>query len=203
MNLVIGSGNIHQLMSGIKTKGHQDLLRSFVSEDKPYYNALASPLDAARTGAILEDRFQLALPEDFYIQYKATFDEMDIFTSSLDFAKISNNKVINFIELKTIFFTEFIDEIYPLLAMPDFVSVLKRKYKKYYNQVQCQLMCTGLSNCTLAFLPVYSYNDDENKQRIIELSEVATFIINRDEDVISEIKQRGEIFQNIKDYFNK
>ena len=57
--MYIGSGDIKSLMSGKSTQAHLSLLRRFVSDVKPFYNAKASPIDACRIGAILEDRYLL------------------------------------------------------------------------------------------------------------------------------------------------
>jgi hypothetical protein len=64
MNLTIGSGDVAALMAGKDTKTFGDLMRKFVDENKPYYNALASPIDALRTGAILEKNYLLTLYDD-------------------------------------------------------------------------------------------------------------------------------------------
>ena len=65
----IGSGDVHALMMGKDTKGHLALMQRFVSDVIPYYNAKASPIDALRTGAILEDRYFLTLPDGYFCQY--------------------------------------------------------------------------------------------------------------------------------------
>ena len=117
MNLYIGSGDIKYLLMDNKTKGYQDFIRKFVSDDKQNYNAFASPIDALRTGAILEQRYLLTLSNDYFCQWKATFEEMDIFTSSIDFAKIENGLIVDFDELKTIWLTDFLDIIQPLKSL--------------------------------------------------------------------------------------
>ena len=67
-SMYIGSGDVHALLMGRNTDGHQKLLRRFVSGEKPRYNAKASPIDALRTGAILEERYFITLGENFYSQ---------------------------------------------------------------------------------------------------------------------------------------
>ena len=203
MNLTIGSGDISALMSGIDTKTYGDLMRKFVDENKPYYNAIASPIDALRTGVILETNYLKLLSDDYFIQYKVTNEEMNVFTSSLDFAKINNGKVVDFDELKTIHFTDYITLIQPLQSMDEKQQneYIKKKFKKYYNQVQTQLFCSNLESANLVFLSVDSYNDEENLMREIQENEYLKVRIIRDETVINQIKVKGTIFQTIKNHF--
>jgi hypothetical protein len=203
MNLTIGSGDVHSLMQKKETKGFQDLLRKFVDENKPYYNALASPIDALRTGALLEQRYLETLGDDYFIQYKVTNEGMNVFTSSLDFAKIDHGTLVDFDELKTLHLTEYISIIQPLAEMPEelYILTIKKKFKAYYYQVQIQLFCSNLNSCNLVFLSVTSYDDDENMFREINPNDFHKFRISRDESVINEIKEKAEIFQTIKNYF--
>lgn len=194
-SMYIGSGDCTSLLAGLKTQAHLNLLRRFVSGEVPYYNAIASPIDALRTGAILEDRFFLTLPDDYYPQYKVINEEQDVLKSSLDFAKIEKGEVVDFIELKSVSFYDF-------LEIND-IDYIKKKYKNYYNQVQFQLYCAGLESATLCFLCVYSYDDNENRVREINTEmDTKRFTIERDEKVINKIKERAEIFQQLKNLYH-
>ncbi len=200
MNLVIGSGDVSALMAGKNTVTFQNLLRKFVAAEKPVYNALASPIDALRTGAILEKRYLATLPESYMVQYKVTNPDMDAFTASLDFARIEGGKVVDFDELKTLYFADFVEFIEPI-RNGDYLETIQKKFKKYYQQIQLQLFCSGLEAANLVFIPVYAYNDEENALRDIQPNEVAKFRIPRDEEVIRVIRQKATLFQYIKDYF--
>lgn len=197
--MYIGSGDITALLSGIKTKTHATLLRRFVSDVKPIYNAYNSPIDALRTGQILEDRFALFVSDEYYSQVYVVSEEMDVFKASLDFAKFENGKVVDFIELKTKSFNDFLE----LESMNDkeLLTYVKKKHKNNYNQIQEQLMCTGLNEASLVFLVVYTYDDDINKNRIIKDTETKTIRIKRDNVVIEKIMSRGLIFQKIKNVY--
>lgn len=203
MNLVIGSGEVKKILMDKSSKGYQEFLQKFVSNEKVNYNSFASPIDALRTGAILESRYLLTLPENYYCQYKSTFPEMDVFTSSIDFAKIEVGKIVDFDELKTIWLTDFLELIQPLKNknQKEQTDFLKKKFKDNYEQLQCQLMCSELENANLVFLSVESYVDEVNKNRIIKKTDYVKFRIERDETVISKIKSRGQIFQLIKNNF--
>ena len=202
MNLIIGSGDVGDLFAGYKTQSFGNLLRKFVAEDKPYYNALASPIDALRTGAILEVNYLKTLSDDYFAQIKMQSSEMNIFKCSLDFAKIKGGKVVDFDELKTMWFTDFVDTIEPYRERND-VDFIKKNFKRYYNQIQHQLYCSELESANLVFIPVYSYVDEENFEREIKESEIVKFRIYRDEEVIAKLKQRGEMFQMIKNTINE
>lgn len=112
--MYIGSGDIHALMSGKETKSHIALMQRFVSGVKPNYNAYASPIDALRTGAILENRYLLTLPDNYFTQYVVKSEEMDVFKCSLDFAKIEKGKLVDFDELKTLFLSDYLEFIEPI-----------------------------------------------------------------------------------------
>jgi len=203
MNLSIGSGDVKSILMGKTTKGYQDFLRKFVSDEKPNYNAFASPIDALRTGAILEARYLLTLTNDYFCQYKSTFSELDVFTSSIDFAKINKGVIVDFDELKTIWLTDFLEVIQPLKdkSQKEQIEFLKKKFKANYEQVQCQLMCADLKEANLVFVSVETYDDFINSNRIIKDNEIVKFRINRDDEVIKKIKQEGQIFQLIKNNF--
>lgn len=202
MILTLGSGDTTKLLSGKTTKGFGDLLRKFVAEDYEYWNSFASPLDALRTGAILEVRYLDTLEDGYFCQYKATCKEFDCLTASLDFAKIEAGKVVDFDELKTIFLTEYIDNIVPMAGLPDAeqIAFLKKKFKTNYNQVQFQLLCSGLDSANLVFLSVETYEDDANYLREITPEDYTKFRVHRDEMVIAQIMERATIFQMIKDF---
>lgn len=203
MNLYIGSGDVKSLLMGKETKGYQDLFRKFVSDTVPYYNALASPIDALRTGAILEEKYLITLPNDYYPQVKVHSKEMDVFSSSLDFAKINGGNIVDFDELKTIWFTDFVELIQPMqvLSEEDLQVKIQKDFKTYYNQIQEQLYTTELDSCNLVFLAVMSYEDDVNYLREIKENEVIKFRIHRNQSVIDKIKDAGQIFQTIKNNF--
>ena len=200
--LYIGSGDIHALIAGRHTKSHLELLQRFVSGVKPHYNALASPIDAMRTGAILENRYLLTLPEDYFTQVVVYSEEMDVFRCSIDFARIAKGKVIDFDELKSIYLSDFLEFQEIKDDYEKLLSYVCKKYKHYYYQVQEQLYCTQLKEANLVFLSVTSYDDEENSKREIMPNEYLKIRIKRDEAAIHEIKERGKIFQQIKDYCN-
>lgn len=200
MILTVGSGGAGKLLSGKNTKGFAKLLQDFVAEDKPYWNSKSSPIDALRTGAILEDKYVETLNDDYYLQYKATCEEFDCLVSSIDFAKLEKGNIVDFEELKTIYFTDFIQYVSPLkfLEKKEYLPIIKKKFKSQYIQVQFQLLCSGLKEGKLVFLSVETYDDDLNNLREIEEEDYIKFVIPRDEEVISKIKKRASIFQNLK-----
>lgn len=199
--MTLGSGDTRALLSGIDTRAHRALLSKFVALESPYYNAKASPIDALRTGAILEERYSLLLDDDWFFQYSIRCEEMDVFSAHLDYAQIAEGKIVDFVELKSINDYDF-TELMPYKDNDALVGYVKKYYKPYYEQVQQQLLCTGLESCSLVFIDVLSYDDAENYQRFIKESELVSVRIFRDEAVINRIKERGKIFQQIKDYFN-
>lgn len=198
--LYIGSGDVHALMMGRTSAGYLRLLQRFVSGIVPHYNALASPIDALRTGAILEERFYQTLPFEWFPQYRVQSDEMDVFRASLDFAKLDEGRVVDFIELKTVNLDEYIENIQPIVddngALLEF---LRRKRPSYYNQIQEQMYCAGLDVAHLVFLSVTSYDDAENYARDIKDNEYVMVTVPRDNDTINEIKEKGKLFQTIRD----
>jgi hypothetical protein len=198
-SMYIGSGDVSALLAGLDTESHQKLLRRFVSGEIPYYNAKNSPIDACRTGAILEDRYFQTLDDGWYPQFKVVSNEMDVFRASLDFARLEFGNVVEIQELKCIEF----DDFRALCDSANKLAYVKKKYKTYYNQVQEQMYCANLDNVTMTFVAVYSYDDDVNNVRDIQENETNKVIINRDEAVISLIKERGKHFQMLKDIYNK
>lgn len=205
MYLTIGSGDITKFLSGKSTKGFSELLQKFVSDNAPYYNSFSSPIDALRTGAILEKRYAMQVDEDYYSQFKATCEKYNCLKSSIDFAKIENGNIIDFDELKTIHLADYLDFIIPLseLSQKEYTEVIKKKFKSNYNQVQFQLLCSGLQSANLVFLSVTSYDDEQNNRRIVFKNDYIKFRIQRDETVIKNIEEPARFFQSIKDYFVK
>ena len=202
--LYIGSGDVHALMMGRTSAGYLRLLQRFVSGIVPHYNALASPIDALRTGAILEERFYQTLPFEWFPQYRVQSDEMDVFRASLDFAKLDEGRVVDFIELKTVNLDEYIENIQPIVDDNDaLLEFLKRKRPSYYNQIQEQMYCAGLDVAHLVFLSVTSYDDAENYARDIKDNEYVMVTVPRDNDTIKEIKEKGKLFQTIRDELKK
>lgn len=202
--LYIGSGDVHALMMGRTSAGYLRLLQRFVSGIVPHYNALASPIDALRTGAILEERFYQTLPFEWFPQYRVQSEEMDVFRASLDFAKLDEGRVVDFIELKTVNLDEYIENIQPIVDDNDaLLEFLRRKRSSYYNQIQEQMYCAGLDVAHLVFLSVTSYDDAENYARDIKDNEYVMVTVPRDNDTINEIKEKGKLFQTIRDELKK
>ena len=198
----IGSGDVSSMMAGKDTKAYLSLMQRFVSNEIPYFNAKESPIDALRTGAILEERFFLTLDDSWFCQYFVQSKEMDVFKATLDFAQINGGEVVDFIELKTVGFNDYITMVEPIRDdNKALVEFLKKKHKAYYYQIQEQLYCTNLESALLCFLSVTSYDDDENYQRIINPHEYTLVQVERDDEVIDAIKERGQIFQTIKNNF--
>lgn len=201
--MYLSSGYVDKLLAGKGTEGHKKLIQMFISGERPIYNAKASPIDAFRIGAILEDRFYLTLDEDYLPQYVVWSDEYSFCKSTLDFAKVKANKVVSFKELKTCFFTDFLKfQEYKKAPYRDYLKFLKSNYKNNYNQVQYQMFCTGLEEAELIYLEVKNYNDDDNLNRIIQEDEYIGFKIYRDEEVINEIRNRLRFFESIVEYIN-
>lgn len=198
----IGSGDVAAMMAGKDTKAYLHLMQRFVSNEIPYRNAKESPIDALRTGAILEDRFYQVLGDDWNVQYFVQAKGMDVFKATLDFAKLEAGEVVDFIELKTLQFNDYLTFIEPIKNdNTALVEYLRKKHKNYYNQVQEQLYCTGLEKAHLCFLCVTSYNDEENYNREIQPNEYTILEVERDNEAINKILERGTIFQQIKDNF--
>ncbi|MDR2913682.1 MAG: hypothetical protein LBV74_02420 [Tannerella sp.] len=201
--MYIGSGDIYALLSGKHTKGHQALMRRFVSGIKPYYNALLSPIDALRTGVILKERYLLDLPDNSIIKYPVCSSEMDVFKCTIDHVSIERDVMVDFEKVKTINLSDYMDFMRIKKNKKQLLGYICKKYRNYYNQVQEQLYCTELDSCNLVFLSVTSYDDEINEKRNIQPDDFFKVRIYRDEDVISMIKERGKVFQQIKDYYNE
>lgn len=192
--MYIGSGDTAALLANKASKAHALLMQRFVSGIIPFRNSLNSPIDALRAGAILESRYISVLPGNYLAQYYVQCSDMDVLSCHLDFAKVENGKVIDFIELKTCSLFDFVE-------IEETEEYIIRKYKHYYWQVQQQLLCTGLSRGRIRFVARESENDKDNYSRVFSMDEHKEVIINRNEDIISRIKQRADIFQQIKNYF--
>lgn len=198
----IGSGDVAAMMAGKDTKTYLSLMQRFVSNELPVRNAKESPIDALRTGAILEERFLLTLDDSYFAQYFVQSEEMDVFKATLDFAKLDGGEVVDFIELKTVGFNDYLTMVEPIRDDNEaLLEFLKKKHKNYYFQIQEQLYCTKLEKAHLCFLSVTSYDDDENYTRIIMPHEYTIVEVERDDEVIDAICERGKIFQTIKDNF--
>jgi len=197
MYLTIGSGDISALLSGQDTQAYRKLWEKFLSPEPPNYNALASTIDAFRTGAILEERYFGILPGNYFYQVKVTNKEFDCHKATLDNALILDNKITGFDELKSVNLDDYL-LIEKYRDSAHYTDFIKKRYKKYYNQVQDQLFTTGLEAANLVFLVVYSYNDSDNYNRIIKHNEYIKFPIVRDEKVINEIRKRLIPFQQVK-----
>ena len=193
----IGSGDIKMLMTKNKeTKTYKSFLAKFFGIEQIKYNALASPIDQLRTGAILEQMYYRTLSIVWGAQEKVQCKELPVLTVSLDFALVENSKVIEFEELKTIDFFKLMDMQSECIDC----NYIKKKHKDYYYQIQSQLLATDLKNATLTFLAVYTYDDIKNKTREVKENELMKIKIPRDEEVIDEVKKALIIFQQIKEY---
>lgn len=200
--MYIGSGETSALLSGINSKTHHKLLQRFVSDEIPVYNAKATRIDAFRAGAILEERFYLHIGDKYLPQYKVIDKDNDCCKATLDFAEVESNVVIDFIELKTAWLTDYqIINMYRDKPKEEYIPFIRKKYKDNYNQVQYQLMCSGLQKANLCYLEVQSYEDEDNYNRVITPDEYVKFEIERDEYVISEIRRRVYPFQVLKNYY--
>lgn len=187
----VGSGDINAIMTKNKnTFTYKKFIKKFFGIDNIVYNAENSPIDALRVGAILEKTYFSCLSLDWYEQIKVVCEQNPICVSTLDFSKLRNGKVVDFIELKTIQFSEFIKL--------DDESDIKKEFFKYYTQIQFQLMCTGLKKARLRFLCVYDYDDESNKNREIKDFDVKEYIVERDEIIINEIIYQIKPFEEFR-----
>lgn len=201
MKLSIGSGDVKSIMMGKKTKGYQDFVRSFVSDEIQVFNSYASPIDALRTGKILEDRFAEHI-EGYYQDVKVRSKIHDVMAASLDFGKFQDGKVVDAIELKTMWLADYLEYISPLKGNNDaLVAYLKKEAKIYYNQVQHQLFVSELEECNFCYLSCQSYDDEFNYKYQITENDYTMFRVKRDQEVIDKILKEVEFFQNIKNHF--
>jgi len=198
----VSSGDTKSLLSGLQTKAQAKLMQKFVSGEKPNWNSFNSPIDALRTGAILEDRYLLILADNYFSQYKCVCKEVDVLTCRIDFGKIEKGNLVDFDELKTCNFNDYLKFEELIIEGADLLAYVKKHYKDNYNQVQEQLLCSGLASANIVFLAVYSYDDEVNYKRDIQENEYIKIRVPRDESIISKIKERAEIFQTIKDYYS-
>ena len=203
MSLIIGSGDVPKLISGKHTKGYRELWMKFIDPLPPNYNSLASPINALRTGAILEVPYLNYLGDDYYPQVKVPSESMDVLKVSIDFAKYSKGEIIDFDELKTIFITDFIEIVKPMqnASQADQQKFVKAKFRSNYYQIQSQLFASGLQAANMAFLSVETYDDEKNESRVIIDNDVVKFRIKRDDEAINLIEERLGIFQTVKDNF--
>jgi hypothetical protein len=202
MKLSIGSGDCKSIMMGKKTKGYQDFVRKFVSDDIQIYNSYSSPIDALRTGKILEDRFALTLDECWFVDVKVKSDKFDVMAASLDFGKMDGGKLVDFVEMKTMWLTDYLDFISPIKGENDkLVAWFKKSAKTYYEQVQWQIFVSGLESCQVCYLAVQSYDDEFNYKYEITENDYTLFRVERDQDTIDKILKEVEFFQTIKNHF--
>ena len=196
--MYIGSGDVHALMSGKDTKSHIALMQRFVSGVKPYYNAFASPIDALRTGAILENRYLLTLPDNYFAQYVVRSDEMDVFKCSIDFARIDKGKLTDFDELKTLYLSDYLDFIEPIKHdNRALVEYVRKKHKAYYYQVQEQLDGAGKlreGNAVHAVLAQAEHRKGDVKQSRLRLH-----ARERHEHYVGGYAEYAEVSDEIRD----
>lgn len=202
-SMKISSGDVAALLAGKNTKAHQDLLRRFVSGQLPRRNAFHPNVPAQfRTGAILESVYYRTLPIDRYApQYRVTFSEMDVLCATLDFAEMRGGKLVDFIELKTEKYASFDVAAQMRGNNIGLVKYVRRFFPEAYNQVQHQLLCSGLDSARMVRLRVYSYDDAQNSSRRIRPDDLLEIYIERDAEVIERIVERAQIFQAIKDSY--
>lgn len=197
--LTLSSSDAPVLLSGMETQGYRKLLRKFSGELQPEYNSLASPIDALRTGSIIEQRYLLSTPINYFSQYFAQSKEMDVFTAHIDFAIMEGGKIVDHEEVKSVEFSDFIK----LKSVDDPEPYILKSYKNNYIQLQQQLICTGNDSGQLVFICVHSYDDAENYSRIIVDKDIVRFRINRNEEMIDNLMRRARPFQYFRDWHLK
>ena len=193
----IGSGNTKDLLQDVKTKGFKNLLISFIKDEPEHRNALNSTTPQFRTGAILEEVMYKKMPDCYLPQVRVQSKDFDSLTCTLDFAIMEKGSVLYFVEMKSLNFDSFI-ALYSAENKLDFV---KKHYKSYYNQVQEQMLVTGLKTCTLMFVVVYDENNDAaNWNRTFGKDEIINIAVPFDKEVGDKIIERVGFFQLIKDF---
>lgn len=192
----IGSGHVKDLLQGVETKGFKDLLVKFIKDEPENRNALNSPIQQFRTGAILEEVMYKSMPDSYMAQVRMQSKDYDIMTCTLDFALLDKGKVTYFVEMKTLNFDSFIS----LYSTANKLDYVRKYYKSYYNQVQEQMLVTGLKSCTIMFVVVLSDDDNENWNRVFNKEDIVNVVIPFDQKVGDKIIERIKFFQQIKDY---
>lgn len=192
----IGSGNVKDLLQDTKTKGFKNLLIDFIKDEPQYRNALNSPIQQFRTGVILEEVMYKSMPDNYMAQVRVQSKEYDIMTCTLDFALLDKGKITYFVEMKTLNFDSFIS----LFSATNKLDYVKKHYKSYYNQVQEQMLVTGLKTCTIMFVVVLSDDDNDNWNRVFKKGEKLDVVIPFDKKVGDKIIERIKFFQQIKDF---
>lgn len=192
----IGSGNVKDLLQDVNTKGFKKLLIDFIQDEPQNRNALNSPITQFRTGAILEEVMYKYMPDIYMAQVRVKSKEYDIMTCTLDFALLEKGEVTYFVEMKTLNFDSFIT----LYSTANKLDYVKKHYKSYYNQVQEQMLVTGLKTCTIMFVVVLSDNDNENWNRVFKKEDIVNVVVPFDEKVGNKIIERIKFFQQIKDF---
>jgi len=193
----IGSGQTTKLLQKTTSKGFRDLIAEFVKGETEYPDAMKSPIDSFRAGAILEEVMYKYMPDEYLPQIRIISRVYDVMTSTLDFAVPQGNWVSRFTEMKSINFEDFLK----LNAEKNKLDYIKTKYKNYYNQVQQQLFVTDLPEGTLMFIPVYDAKDDEsNRNRVIYDYEIIQIPITPDARIQSLIEERAKFFQSLKNF---
>lgn len=192
----IGSGNVKDLLQDVNTKGFKKLLIDFIQDEPQNRNALNSPITQFRTGAILEEVMYKYMPDIYMAQVRVQSKEYDIMTCTLDFALLEKGEVTYFVEMKTLNFDSFIT----LYSTANKLDYVKKHYKSYYNQVQEQMLVTGLKTCTIMFVVVLSDNDNENWNRVFNKEDIVNVVVPFDEKVGNKIIERIKFFQQIKDF---
>ncbi len=192
----IGSGHVKDLLQGVETKGFKDLLVKFIKDERENRNALNSPIQQFRTGAILEEVMYKSMPDSYMAQVRMQSKDYNIMTCTLDFALLDKGKVTYFVEMKTLNFDSFIS----LYSTDNKLDYVRKYYKSYYNQVQEQMLVTGLKSCTIMFVVVLSDDDNENWNRVFNKEDIVNVVIPFDQKVGDKIIERIKFFQQIKDY---